>query len=238
MFEDSLVESTGRIRTRSRRYVAGSFLLQAALVATLILIPYLYPAALPSRFLSVPLIAPPPAPAPAVIAQHTVSAPASHTELLLDTLTAPPRIPNSISHIVDPNPPSLVIGGDLGGGRNIGVPGSILPGSASPPQPRVQPARPAGPMRVSGGVAEGRLIVPIQPVYPALARATRTQGTVVVEATISTAGRIENTRVVSGPPLLVQAALTAIQQARYRPFLLNNQPVEVETTIRVVFTLN
>ncbi|HKR28149.1 MAG TPA: energy transducer TonB, partial [Acidobacteriaceae bacterium] len=86
--------------------------------------------------------------------------------------------------------------------------------------------------------AEGRLIVPIQPVYPALARATHTEGTVVVEATISTSGRIENTRVVSGPALLVQAALNAIQQARYRPFLLNGQPIEVETTIRVVFTLN
>lgn len=238
MFEDSLVESTGRIRTRSRRYVAGSFLLQAALVTTLIVIPYLYPAALPSRFLSVPLIAPPPAPEPAMVAEHAASTPASHPEMLMQTLMAPPRIPDGISHIVDPNPPSLVIGSDFGGRPASGVPGVILPGTTPPPQPRVQPAHPRGPMRVSGGVAEGRLIVPIQPVYPVIARETRTQGIVVVEATISTTGRIENTRVVSGPPLLVQAALSAIQQARYRPFLLNNEPIEVETTIRVVFTLN
>lgn len=238
MFEDSLVESTGRIRTRSRRYVAGSFLLQAALVTTLILIPYLYPAALPARFLSVPLIAPPPAPAPLLVAQHAASAPISHPEMLMETLTAPARIPNRIPHIVDPNPPSLVIGGDFGGSRGSGIPGGILPGATPPPAPRVEPARPRGPVHVSGGVAEGRLIVPIQPVYPALARATHTEGTVVIEATISTSGRIENTHVVSGPPLLVQAALNAIQQARYRPFLLNNQPIEVETTIRVVFTLN
>ncbi|HEV2280377.1 MAG TPA: energy transducer TonB [Acidobacteriaceae bacterium] len=237
MFEDSLVESTGRIRTRSRRYVAGSFLLEAALVTTLILIPYLYPSALPERFLSVPLIAPPPAPAPVMVAQHGPSAPISHPEMLMDTVMAPRRIPNGISHIVDPNPPSLVIGGDFGGSGS-GIPGAILPGATPPSAPRVEPARPRGPVHVSGGLAEGRLIVPIQPVYPAIAREAHIQGTVVVEAIISTSGRIENTHVVSGPPLLVQAALNAIQQARYRPFLLNNQPIEVETTIRVVFTLN
>lgn len=238
MFEDSLVESTGRIRTRSRRYVAGSFLLQAALVSTLILIPYLYPSALPARFLTVPLIAPPSAPAPVMVAEHAASAPISHSEMLMETLAAPPRIPNRIPHVVDTNPPSLVIGGDFGGPRGSGILGAIFPGSTPPPQPRVQPARPKGPIRVSGGVAEGRLTVPIQPVYPAIAREIRLQGTVVVEATISTTGRIENTRVMSGPPLLAQAALNAIQQARYRPFLLNGQPIEVETTIRVVFTLN
>ena len=238
MFEDSLVESTGRIRTRSRRYVAGSFLLQAALVTTLILIPYLYPAALPERFLSVPLIAPPPAPAPVMVAQHAPSAPISHPEMLMETVTAPRRIPTSIPSVTDPNPPSLVIGGDFGGPRGNGIPGAILPGATPTPAPRVEPARPRGPVHVSGGVAEGRLIVPIQPIYPAIAREARIQGTVVVDATISTSGRIENTHVVSGPPLLVQAALKAIQQARYRPFLLNNQPIEVETTIRVVFTLN
>lgn len=237
MFEDSLVESTGRIRTRSRRYVAGAFLLQAALVTTLILIPYLYPSALPERFLTVPLIAPPPAPAPVMVAQRSASAPALHPEMLMDTVTAPVRIPTGIHRIIDNGPPTLVIGGYLGGSHD-GIPGALLPGAAAPPATRVQPAPHNGPVHVSGGVAEGRLIVPIQPVYPALARATHTEGTVVVEATISTSGRIENTRVVSGPALLVQAALNAIQQARYRPFLLNGQPIEVETTIRVVFTLN
>ena len=238
MFEDSLVESTGRIRTRSRRYVAGSFLLEAALITTLILIPYLYPAALPERFLSVPLIAPPPAPAPVMVAQRAVSAPALHPEMLMDTVTAPVRIPTGIHRIIDNGPPSLVIGGDFGESRGSGIQGALLPGTAAPPAPRVQPAPHKGPVHVSGGVAEGRLIVPIQPVYPALARVTHTEGTVVVEAMISTNGKIENTRVVSGPSLLVQAALNAIQQARYRPFLLNGQPIEVETTIRVVFTLN
>ncbi len=101
---------------------------------------------------------------------------------------------------------------------------------------RPQPAKPAGPLRVSAGVAAGQLIVPIQPQYPAIARQIRLQGTVVVSAIIATDGRIESLRVLSGPPLLVNAAVEAIRQARYRPWQLNGEPVEVETTINVVFS--
>lgn len=236
MFEDSLVESCGRIRSRSHRYVAGSLLLQAALLTTLILIPYLYPEALPVRFLSVPLLAPPPAPAPAVVAQRTSGAPVAHPEMLL-RLTAPPRIPTKIPPIVDAVPPSLNIGAEPGADRGNGPAGAILPGLAPPPAPRVEAEKPHRPTRVSAGVAAGQLIAPIRPVYPVIARETHTEGTVVVEATISTAGRIENARVVSGPPLLVHAAEEAVREARYKPFLLNGAPVEVETTIRIVFSL-
>ena len=81
------------------------------------------------------------------------------------------------------------------------------------------------------------MIAPIRPVYPAIAREARIQGTVVVEATISTQGLVEHARVVSGPPILATAALSAIAQARYEPFKLNGDPVEVETTISVIFKL-
>ena len=236
MFEDSLVESCGRIRTRSHRYVAGSWVLQAALVATLALIPYLYPEALPVRFLSVPLLAPRPAPALAMVAQPASAATVAHPEMLL-TLTAPPRIPTLIPHVADPAPPSLNIGAEPSGVRGNGPVGVILPGFAPPPAPRVQIRQTHAPTRVSAGVAAGQLIAPIRPVYPVIARETHTHGTVVIEATISAAGRIENTRVVSGPALLVHAAEEAVREARYKPFLLNGVPVEVETTIRIVFSL-
>jgi protein TonB len=118
-----------------------------------------------------------------------------------------------------------------------GPPGVLFSGVSPPPAPAVRLAKPTGPLRISAGVAAGQLIVPIQPVYPAIARCVGVQGTVVVAATISTEGRIENPRVVSGPPLLVRAAVDAIQQARYRPYMLNGSPVEVETTISVVFRL-
>lgn len=81
------------------------------------------------------------------------------------------------------------------------------------------------------------LYAPIRPVYPQIARVTGTQGTVVVEAVISKTGRIESAHVVSGPPMLRQAALDAVVAAHYHPYLLTGVPVEVETTVTVVFKL-
>jgi protein TonB len=98
-------------------------------------------------------------------------------------------------------------------------------------------ARDPGPVHVSGGVSEGLLLTPIRPIYPAIARAAWVQGTVVMEAVISKAGRIERLRAVSGPEMLRGAALSAVQAARYRPYLLSGEPTEVQTTVTVVFTL-
>ena len=86
-------------------------------------------------------------------------------------------------------------------------------------------------------VVEGMLIQKTLPVYPAIARASGTQGTVVLQATISRNGTIENLRVVSGPAMLQQAAMDAVKEWRYRPYLLSGEPVEVETTVNVVFKL-
>jgi protein TonB len=81
------------------------------------------------------------------------------------------------------------------------------------------------------------LLAPIRPVYPAIARAARVEGTVVVEAVISRAGRIESLRVVSGPAMLQGAAMDAIREARYRPYRLNGEAVDVQTTITVNFRM-
>ena len=83
----------------------------------------------------------------------------------------------------------------------------------------------------------GMLIKQVQPIYPAIAQQTRTEGKVVLVAVIDTQGRIENLRALSGHPFLVPAAINAVQQWRYRPYILNGQPVEVETQITVNFTL-
>jgi protein TonB len=100
-----------------------------------------------------------------------------------------------------------------------------------------KPPTPKRPVNISSGVAAGQLIGPIRPIYPAIAKAARIQGTVVIEATISRAGTIENLQVTDGPPMLRQAAIDAVAAARYRPFLLNGQPVEVQTSIHVIFSL-
>lgn len=238
MFEDSLVESTHRVRTRAQRYVAGSFMLEAALLTLLILLPYLYPEALPRKFLTLRLLAPPPpaatAPAPP---EHAAPNP-THSEFLQTALLAPSHIPTRINPLTDAAPPTPNFPGlaDLGNSRT-GVLGLPNLGSSTPPS--IVPERPktTSRIRVSEGVAAGQLIVPIQPVYPVIAREARVQGTVIVDAVIGKDGRIASLHVLSGPALLVGAAVSAIQRARYRPWTLNGQPVEVETTLRLVFTL-
>jgi protein TonB len=78
----------------------------------------------------------------------------------------------------------------------------------------------------------------VEPPYPAIARAARIQGDVVLKAIIDREGNIQDLQLVSGHPMLVPAAVDAVKQWHYRPYLLNGQPVEVETAITVIFTLS
>jgi protein TonB len=90
-------------------------------------------------------------------------------------------------------------------------------------------------VRVSQGVTKGLLIYRVEPAYPPLAKQARIQGVVVMTALIDKGGNVQNLQVVSGHPLLAPAAIEAVKQWRYKPFLLNGQPVEVETTVTVNF---
>ena len=93
------------------------------------------------------------------------------------------------------------------------------------------------PQRVSV-MMEGLLIHRVEPAYPPLAKAARIQGTVQLQAIISKNGAIQNLQVLSGHPMLVTAAVEAVRQWRYRPYILNGDPVEVETQITVNFVLS
>jgi len=236
MFEDSLLESTGRIRTRSKYFAVGSFALQASLLTALAMYPFLHPSTLPKQALTTLLTAPPLPASPANLQRSTNTAAHPQPIVIDNPFAAPIRILQHVSPDTDPGPPPAAA--DLGLSKTASGTGSGLwdvVGTATPPV--VKPAPSKGPMHVSSGVAAGQLLMPIQPVYPAIARAAHIQGTVVVQAIISEHGTIENLRVISGPPLLQSAATEAIQRARYRPFTLNGNPVAVETTISVVFTL-
>jgi len=96
------------------------------------------------------------------------------------------------------------------------------------------PTRPA-PVKVSQGVVQGALVSKVNPDYPRVARAARIQGSVVMHAIIGTDGTVQQLQVISGNPLLVGAALEAVKKWRYRPYLLDGIPAEVETTITVNF---
>jgi protein TonB len=116
-----------------------------------------------------------------------------------------------------------------------GVIGGVIGGvGGAPPPPKPTQTR----IRQGGAVTAASLINRVQPVYPPLARQTRISGTVRLHAIISKSGGVQQLEVISGHPLLVQAALDAVKQWRYRPTTLNGEPVEVDTTIDVIFSLN
>jgi protein TonB len=155
-------------------------------------------------------------------------------------LHAPTKIPKEIKMLKeDAVQPSTGVAGmaGMGSGSAGGVAGMSALGLGNPP-PVVQRAapKPTGPVRVSSGTVAGMAISQPQPTYPPIARAAHVQGTVVLHAIISKSGTIEKLTVVSGPPMLTASAMDAVSRWRYKPYLLNGDPVEVETTINVNFT--
>ncbi|HSY02769.1 MAG TPA: energy transducer TonB, partial [Acidobacteriaceae bacterium] len=149
------------------------------------------------------------------------------------------KIPHDIKMVKEdaaPPPSGFGVAGMDGSGSAGGVMGGILGGLGTGPAPKVQPAAPKK-ISVSAGVMAGSRIGGENPTYPAIAKAARIQGTVVLQATISKNGTIENLRVISGPPMLQAAAQEAVRGWRYKPYLLNGEPVEVETQVNVIFSL-
>jgi protein TonB len=152
------------------------------------------------------------------------------SEMMNDQLNAPTRIQHTKTDVAADAPPPAGFG-IAGMDGNAGV-GNVLNGQ----KPRVQVATPSI-VRVSAGVAVGLLVRKTTPVYPMIAKTARVSGTVVLSASITKTGAIENLRVVSGPSMLRQSALDAVRTWRYKPYQLNNEPTEIETTINVIFSL-
>jgi protein TonB len=117
------------------------------------------------------------------------------------------------------------------------IPGSGSRDIAASPRVTVAPTHSPQRVNVSSGVSAGLLLAPIRPIYPRIAIATHTEGVVVVEAIISKSGKIESAHATSGSPMLRDAAVDAVRNARYSPYLLNGTPTEVDTTITVTFRL-
>jgi len=157
-------------------------------------------------------------------------------------LMQPKVIPKEVKIIKEDAEPDVATGmtggvpGGVAGGSMGGVLGGVIGGMGAappPPKPKLN-----GPLRVGGNVQAARIVNRVQPVYPPLARQTRISGTVRLHAIIGKDGAITSLEVMSGHPLLQQAALDAVRQWRYQPTLLNGEPVDVDTTIDVIFSLN
>jgi len=237
MFDQTFIDDAHP--TQKPATIALSLLMQVTAISILASLPLLYTQTLPLAQLKDLVIAPVPPRSP--VPHQTVrtqTKPASHV-FAAPQLVAPARIPVGI-HTVQDAPAAPEIGPVT---NAQAVPGPAMEGlsaivhEAPPPLPVRKPTS-SGPIRVGGKVAAANLIRSVQPVYPALAKSARVQGSVEFTATISKEGNIENLTLVRGHPLLVNAARDAVLQWKYRPTLLNGQPVEVVTDISVNFMLS
>jgi protein TonB len=249
MFSDSLLDF-GQQKKRQTFATTTSFVFNCVVIGVMLIMPLVFTEDLPKAQLLTFLVAPPPPPPPPPPAAEQVQRVVHQIQTdMLNTgqLRTPSKIPQKVQMIrEDEAPPPLASTGGVVGGVPGGIPGGQLGGviggivsatsnlSAVPKLIPVTPQR----VRISQGVTRGLLIHRVEPSYPTLARAARVQGDVVLTAVISVNGEIENLQLVSGHPMLVPAAITAVKGWRYKPYLLNGQPVEVETTITVIFSLS
>ncbi len=246
MFENSLLDRPTRNRVRRSGSLFISLLIQTFLIAVVVIVPLPHMEALPEIATISHIFAPrvPAAASPsaersarlaAVRPGHVILRTTPRTRPVASRRPAPD--PNAL---ISPfaSPPDVT-------GIPFGLPAGFGPGGSdtfvmgdnfAPPPPDTAPVQ-TEPYQVGGHVLAPRLIHQTQPVYPPLARQARIQGTVHLEAVITRHGAISRFRAVSGHPLLVQAALAAVEQWRYEPALLNGTPVDVITTVEVNFRL-
>jgi protein TonB len=245
MFDDLVESSVIRKKTNKPWSVVLSAIVQGVIVVIFVLIPLIYTEALPKQLLTTFLVAPappPPPPPPAAAVQRVVK---PVTRLIqAGKMMAPTVIPKKVEMIKEEEmPPDVgavgVVGGvpgGIAGGSAGGVLGGIIGGSGGgmPPPPKPTQQR----VRVGGNVQQAKMIRQIQPMYPQIAKTAHVQGTVVLHAIIAKDGSVQELQYISGPALLMRSAMDAVRQWKYQPTLLNGEPVEVDTTISVVFTLS
>lgn len=239
MFE-SVLSSPSDACSRRGLTTLTSFGVEALVVAVLLILPLLRPMGTPLlRHLSTPISLSPAPPGPVAVHSRSVTGPAAGSNPAEIILRQPDEIPAHIAPgdggVAPPIAPSgPYIPGVRGAGNSSGVWNSLGTGSAPViPKPPVSTAQT---VRLSH-MSEGDMVHKVVPTYPPLARTARIQGAVILQAMIGKSGTIENLRLLSGHPMLAPAAIEAVRQWRYRPYILNGEPVEVETQITVNFSL-
>ena len=237
MFEDSTFESGGRIKSKSGRWMIFTGIINGSILVLLILIPLIYPEALPQGCHADG--ADRAAAAAAATAPATAAGSARGSRAVGDDEQSADGAHADSEKHHDGEPKKKrrrrVLAWPAWKAW-VEAQAAFSAACSVRTSPKVQAAAPKK-VNISAGVAVGMLIQKTTPIYPPIAKAARVSGTVVLQATISKTGTITNLRVVSGPAMLQQAALDAVKTWRYRPYLLNNEPVEVETTINVIFSL-
>jgi len=239
MFADALLDSRGLDRSRRGWATLVSFAVQALAVSCLLIIPLFYTQVMP-RLESVSRVILPPIGVPPAQAPPQQGSSGEHsifTNLRVSAFMVPRQIPRTIGTGTDEAPPAFPYAGPYVGQGPATVPNGVFRAIGTGPSPIPRRPETAHPPRISV-MMEGSLLRRVEPQYPPIAKTAGVQGAVVLAAIISREGTIEQLQVVSGHPLLVQAALRAVREWRYRPYVLNGTPVEVDTQITVNFVLN
>ncbi len=240
MFEEHFVESCTVSVSPARVWPTFvSIGLQIAVAVGIIAIPLLHPEALPLE-LNPPKVSLtlPPKPPVVVQVERTAAASGNVAFASVQTVAAMQSLLPARGIEMSDEAPAIMDGSEarMTGSSPVGT---IFENAGSGPAVTVASTPAAsGPRRISSGVSQGLLLTPIEPIYPAIAKAARVEGVVIVEAIISRTGTIESLHVVSGPAMLQGAALDAIRGACYQPYRLSGEPTEVQTTISVDFRLS
>ena len=241
MFEDSLFDSGAGSHPRKTWPKLVSFALEVCAIGVLVLLPFIYTQALPKQLWTSMLEAPTPPPglAPVRMERREMREPRQAQVLNDGVFREPSFIPLKTEMVRDEavaaGPPNM--GDFVPGGIGSGPMNPVLDEIARAAPPVLMKTTPPVKMRVSSGVAAGMLVRQVKPQYPPLAVQARIQGTVVLQAIIGKDGTIRELRLISGHPMLTLAAIEAVKQWRYRPYLLNGEPVEVDTQVNANFTL-
>lgn len=246
MFDELVESSASRTKTNQGWAVALSALVQAGVLGVFVLIPLVYTEALPQKFLNIFLASPPARPSAPPAAASSRNTPRDAKDVAHwiqpGMLIAPTQIPTAVVISKEEEAPDVgagcsncVANGIPGG--DSGVPNGIIGSTGVIPPPPPTAKRAPQVIRVGGNVQAARIIHQVQPSYPAIAKTAHITGTVVLHAVIGKDGSVEELQYVSGPAALMRNAMDAVRQWRYQPTLLDGNPVEVDTTISVVFTL-
>jgi protein TonB len=238
LFASAILEEDAQSRAKRAAQTGFAFAIQVAIISGLVMVPLFLTQAIDlHQFEKTLLVAPPPpaAPSPPVVHAQTV---VPKQAFLHPLLTAPTIIPKKIveaSADIGAVAPAI---SDIAGGVAGGT-GDVLGGSlGAPPPPPPAAVRPKGPIRISSGMKEPRLLSAPPVVYSPIARQARVEGTVIVDAIIDEQGNVTQVRVVSGPALLLGSAMKAVSERKYEPTLLDGQPVSIRLNVTVEFHLS
>lgn len=249
VFAEAILDESSSHQRRSPLDWAVSLGIHAAIVAALVLLPLYFTGKLDTQkvnltFLALPPAAPPPPPMASAAAPRIVR-PAPTHEYVPGKLTAPSFIPRAVAPTpADASAPDVAavsggVPGGVPGGQIGGVLGGVLggtQGSAPPPAPAVAEG-PKQPVRVGGVVKSPKLIYAPDPVYPILAKEARISGQVVIEAIIDEHGNVAGMKAISGHPMLIPAALTAVAQRKYEPTILDGVATPLDLRVEITFSL-